>query len=106
MPICGGGDAIRAKNIKHVPQWVHHGERDDIIPISSSRKMVDALNKAQADEVKFSRYPDTGHDSWTKAYNDIEVWRWMLKHRREGGRKEIGEENGVIVPEGNKVQVS
>lgn len=106
MPICGGGDTVRAKNIKHVPQWVHHGERDDIIPISASKKMVDALTKAQAEEVKFSRYPEDAHDSWTRAYNDVEVWRWMLKHRREDGRKELGEENGVVVPEENKVSVT
>lgn len=106
MPICGGGDAIRAKNIKHVPQWVHHGERDDIIPISASKEMVDALNKARADEVKFSRYAEAAHDSWTKAYNNIEVWRWVLGHRREQGRKEIGEDDGVIVPEENKVPLA
>ena len=85
---------------------VHHGERDDIIPISASQKMVDALTKAHADEVKFSRYPEAAHDSWTKAYNDIEVWQWMLKLRRGQGRREIGEENGVVVPEANKVQVA
>lgn len=106
MPICGGGDTIRAKNIKHVPQWIHHGELDDIVPISASQKMVDALTKAQADEVKFSKYPDAAHDSWTKAYNNIEVWQWMLQHRRESGRKEMGEHDGVVVPEKNKVAVA
>lgn len=106
MPICGGGDTIRAKNIKHVSQWVHHGDRDDIIPISASKKMVDALTKAQSPEVKFSRYPEAAHDSWTRAYNDIEVWRWMLKHRREDGRRELGEEEGVVVPEESKVSVT
>ncbi|KAJ9635989.1 hypothetical protein H2199_008344 [Coniosporium tulheliwenetii] len=47
VPICGGGDSILAKNIKHIPQWVHHGELDDIIPISQSVKMVSALERAQ-----------------------------------------------------------
>ena len=101
-PICGGGDTIRATNIKHVPQWVHHGERDDIIPISASVKMVDALIKVNAEEVRFSRYPEDAHDSWTRAYNDVEVWRWMLMRRRESGRRELGEVGGVVVPEGGK----
>ncbi|KAL8754298.1 MAG: hypothetical protein Q9199_004442 [Rusavskia elegans] len=105
MPICGGGDEVRAKNIKHVPQWVHHGERDDIIPISASMKMVEALTDAKAEEVRFSRYPEAAHDSWTKAYSDIEVWRWMLSRRREHGGKEIGEVDGVVVPAENKVPV-
>lgn len=106
MPICGGGDEVRAKNIKHIPQWVHHGERDDIIPISASMKMVEALTDANAEEVRFSRYPEAAHDSWTKAYGDIEVWRWMLSRKREHGGKEIGEVDGVVVPAENKVSVT
>ncbi|KAL8850369.1 MAG: hypothetical protein Q9221_004689 [Calogaya cf. arnoldii] len=106
MPICGGGDAIRAVNIKDVAQWVHHGERDDIIPISASKSMVKALNDANAKEVKFSRYSEAAHDSWTKAYSDIEVWRWMLGHHRKHGGKEIGEDDGVVVPAENKVPVT
>lgn len=82
-PICGGGDTFLAKNIKHIPHWVHHGELDDIIPISASEKMVAALRKAGAREVKFSRYPELAHDSWTRAYGDIELWRWMLERRKE-----------------------
>ncbi|KAF2203890.1 alpha/beta-hydrolase [Delitschia confertaspora ATCC 74209] len=82
MPICGGGDTVLVRNVKHVPQWVHHGERDDIIPLSASRKMVDALKKLNADEVKFTTYPDMAHDSWTVAYDNIEVWRWVLEKKR------------------------
>lgn len=71
------------KNIKHIPHWVHHGELDDIIPISASKKMVDALQKAGAPEVKFTRYPDLAHDSWTAAYGTLELWRWMLEKSKK-----------------------
>ncbi|KAL8886108.1 MAG: hypothetical protein Q9215_006132 [Flavoplaca cf. flavocitrina] len=103
MPICGGGDAVRAKNIKHVPQWVHHGERDDIIPISASEKMVKALREAGAADVRFSRYEEDAHDSWTRAYGDVEVWRWVLGQKREGAG---GEDDGVVVPEEDIVRVN
>ncbi|KAL1613900.1 hypothetical protein SLS54_010177 [Diplodia seriata] len=76
-PVCGYGDTLRASQVAHVLQWVHHGERDDIIDISQSERMVAALKKAGAD-VKFSRYPDSGHDSWTETYNSIDLWEWML----------------------------
>lgn len=104
MPICGGGDTIRAKNIKHIPHWVHHGERDDIIPISASKQMVDALTKAGASEVKFSAYAEDGHDSWTRAYANVEVWEWMLGHCRESSGKAGG--GGAFVREENTVQVA
>lgn len=61
--------------------------------------MVRALERAEAPEVKFSRYPDLMHDSWTAAYNDLEVYKWMLQHKRQvkGDEKVVPEENLVTV---------
>jgi predicted peptidase len=28
-------------------------------------------------------YPDAGHDSWTAAYADPELWRWLMQQQRE-----------------------
>jgi len=44
--------------------------------------MVEALEKAGAD-VQFTRYPELMHDSWTAAYSNLEVYRWMLNCRRK-----------------------
>jgi len=61
--------------------------------------MVRALEKVGAQEVKFTRYPDLMHDSWTAAYSNIEVYRWMLDRRRhvEGDEKAVPEENKVVL---------
>ncbi len=32
--------------------------------------------------VKFTVYPDAGHDSWTRTYEDPELWEWLLSQRR------------------------
>lgn len=98
-PICGGGDRLRASLIKDVPQWVHHGELDDIIPIQESETMVKALERLKARDVRFTRYPDAAHDSWTAAYNTVDVWKWMLENRR-GDAPEA-----VRLPEEDKVDV-
>ncbi|KAH7048507.1 Alpha/Beta hydrolase protein [Macrophomina phaseolina] len=81
-PVCGYGDAARAGLIAHIPQWVHHGELDTIIDIRESERMVKALKKKGA-HVRFTKYPHLAHDSWTEAYNDIELWRWMLEARKQ-----------------------
>ncbi|EPQ58255.1 alpha/beta-hydrolase [Gloeophyllum trabeum ATCC 11539] len=81
-PICGGADPALAKSIAHVPHWIHHGESDPIIPIEESVEMHRALRDAGADEVHFTRYPDTEHDSWTYAYNNPDLFRWMLEKTR------------------------
>ncbi|HPS55801.1 MAG TPA: prolyl oligopeptidase family serine peptidase [Sedimentisphaerales bacterium] len=81
-PICGGGMKFLAYRLKNVPTWVFHGEDDDIVPLSYSQGMVDALKLAGGD-VRFTVYPKTGHDSWRKAYADEELYEWLLSHRRK-----------------------
>ena len=80
-PICGGGEPIWAKKIKHIPEWVFHGAKDKVVPLTRSETMVKAVKKAGG-EVRFTIYPEAGHDSWTQAYNDPELYEWLLQQRR------------------------
>ncbi len=43
--------------------------------------MVDALKRA-GNDVKFTVYPDAGHDAWTETYNNPELFQWFLSHKR------------------------
>lgn len=81
LPICGGGDPETAARIRHIPAWVFHGEKDKVVPIERSEVMVDALKKSGSD-VKFTRYPDATHDSWTQTYDNPAVYEWLLSHKR------------------------
>lgn len=80
-PICGGGDPRSASRIKHIPAWVFHGAKDNLVPLARSQEMVDALKAAGA-EPKFTVYPEAGHDSWTEAYNTEDLYTWLLSQRR------------------------
>jgi predicted peptidase len=82
-PICGGGQPRMARRIKDMPIWVFHGAKDMTVPISESEQMVEALKKAGAPEVKFTIYPDAGHDSWTATYDNPELYTWLLQHKRQ-----------------------
>ena len=81
-PICGGGDTTRARRIKDLPIWVFHGGKDPTVPVKFSQDMVDALKKEGAD-VKFTIYPDAGHDSWTATYDNPDLYTWFLAHTRK-----------------------
>lgn len=81
-PICGGGTPRRARALKNVPVWVFHGAKDPTVPVKESEDMVAALKKADTVEVKFTVYPDAGHDSWTATYDNPELYDWLLKHSR------------------------
>ena len=36
------------------------------------------------DQVGFTIYPEAGHDSWTQAYEDPELYEWLLQYRNQG----------------------
>ena len=80
-PICGRGDPDKARLLKHLPTWVFHGAKDEVVPLEKSQAMVDALEKVGG-KVKFTIYPEAGHDSWTETYNNPELYEWFLRHRR------------------------
>ena len=82
-PICGKGDTDKVQSIRHLPVWVFHGAKDRTVPLERSQQMVDALKKVDGN-VKFTVYPDAGHDSWTATYNNPEIYEWFLKHTRSG----------------------
>jgi len=83
-PMCGGGDPIFANRLRKMPIWVFHGEKDPVVPIKSSEVMVEAVKKAGNENVKFTRYPNAGHDCWTESYNNPELYEWFLQHKRAG----------------------
>jgi predicted peptidase len=82
VPICGGGNPSDAKRIKDIPVWVFHGAKDKTVPLAQSEAMVKALEAAGAKEVKFTVYPEAGHDSWTQTYDNPELYKWLLQHSR------------------------
>jgi predicted peptidase len=83
-PMSGGGDPRRAaRALRKMPIWNFHGEDDPTVPISESEKMVEAVQKAGNEEVKFTRYPGVGHDCWSLAYGNPELYAWFLAHTRQ-----------------------
>jgi len=90
VPICGGANLIdvliapreKENALKTLPVWAFHGGKDNVVPLSESQRVVDGLKKAGVKEVKFTIYPNAGHDSWTEAYNNPELYEWMLKQSR------------------------
>lgn len=80
-PICGGGDVKYASVLKDIPIWVFHGAKDQVVPISSSQEMVDAI-KLQGGNIQFTIYPEANHDSWTETYNNPELYKWFLSNSK------------------------
>jgi predicted peptidase len=94
-PICGGGQMItlilasreKPQALKTLPVWAFHGAKDPVVPIEETQRMIDALKKLGVKETKFTIYPEAGHNSWTKSYNDPKLYEWFLEHERKSSSK-------------------
>ena len=80
-PVCGGGMPWMAFRLKNIPVWAFHGAKDEVVPFQRGEEMVEALRK-NGGNVKFTVYPEAGHDSWTETYNNPELYEWFLQHRK------------------------
>jgi predicted peptidase len=82
VPICGGGNPADASKLAKLPIWVFHGAKDPTVPLRRSEEMVEAI-KAAGGDIKFTVYPEAGHVSWTETYNNPELYKWLLDHKRK-----------------------
>ncbi len=81
IPICGGGAISTAKDLKTTHWWVFHGAKDNVVPLSNSEEMVKALEDVKA-QVKFTVYPEAGHNSWDQAFAEPGLLNWLFsKHK-------------------------
>jgi predicted peptidase len=81
VPICGGGEPDQmAGSLRRVPIWAFHGARDQVVPLCKSQEMVAAVRRAGG-RVRLTVYPDVEHNSWVRAYENQEVYDWLLSHR-------------------------
>jgi predicted peptidase len=81
VPICGGGDPSTTAKFTKLPVWAFHGAKDDVISLDHSKVMVESLKK-NGGNVKFTVYPEAGHDCWNVTYSNPQLYKWLLDQKR------------------------
>ena len=81
VPVCGGADVAKAKDIAHIPVWVFHGDRDGVVKTKRSHDIVAALKKAGGSP-RYTEYPNTGHNAWKATYGNSEMYEWLFSQRK------------------------
>jgi predicted peptidase len=79
-PLAGWTDLEWATILTRTPIWVFHGARDDVVPLSMSEKMVEAL-RAAGGNPKFAILTDMDHGIGPTVWNRQDLYDWMLQHR-------------------------
>lgn|GEM_PF-2588743 len=109
-PVCGGGSRSALASLR-APVWCVHGDRDELVPVEHSRKLVAELRRLKR-RVRYDELAGWGHNSWDWLYDPARgrdsLVGWLLRHRRatparrvreprrEGGFKDLFHDRLII----------
>lgn len=83
VPISGGAISPQiALSLKDTPIWVAHGESDTVVKFEESNRIVDCL-KTSNPNIIFKFYKGAGHEVCTTAYEEPELFQWLLNQKRK-----------------------
>lgn len=81
--ICGG---TNLENVSlwadKTPIWIFHGDADRVVPSFYSKAIFEAMIRLGI-EPRLSLYKGVGHDSWTKAFSEPDLFDWIYSHSKE-----------------------
>ena len=86
-----------ARAVGRTPIWLFHGSDDHIVPPRQSELMFDAV-KASGGHIRFWVYLGLKHDCWTRAFNEPDLPRWLLTHRRLAGEEPPPLAERLVIP--------
>jgi predicted peptidase len=82
--VCGGGDEAQAARLQKVPIWAFHGQKDQVVPVERSRRMIEAVRRATPRvPPRYTELPDVEHDAWVAAFAEPELLPWLFAQRRQ-----------------------
>jgi predicted peptidase len=83
VPMCSAADHDDAPKLTKIPIWCFHNSVDPFRSSGNTASMCEKINAAGG-KATYTKYGDFGHDCWTRAYKEGEVFTWMAAQRRNG----------------------
>jgi predicted peptidase len=90
VPISGFVDLIELENackIANIPTRIFHGLLDDVVKVDYAITIFKELKKCNAKDVQLTIFDDAGHDSWSRVYDNPEIYNWMFKQIKTNTNK-------------------
>jgi hypothetical protein len=81
IPVCGGEDPKLASRIVNVAVWAFHGAKDQNVPVTGSRDMIETMRKS-GQKPKYTEYPNEGHNIWYQVSITPDLWDWLFAQKR------------------------
>ncbi|HVS32174.1 MAG TPA: alpha/beta hydrolase-fold protein [Thermoanaerobaculia bacterium] len=67
-----------ARRLDHMPAWIFHGGKDNVVPPEESREMIARLGVNAA----YTEFDNANHNSWDPAYRTTGVVQWLVAQRQ------------------------
>lgn len=81
VPVCGAGNTDRIVKARNISLWAFHGAMDTTVAVAGSREMVTSLEAANGN-IRYTEYPDVGHNSWERAFAEPGLPQWLFSNVR------------------------
>ena len=82
VPIAGGVSVSAARNLRRIPLWIFHGEKDNVVSPEGSRAIAKELERLKA-PVKYTEFPGEGHGIGGKVFEMPELHAWLFAQKRK-----------------------
>ena len=84
MAFCGGSTRKPADLgcLNEVPLWIMHGTADDLVSVSESRRVRNAMQAANAKtpRLRYDEFAGVGHSLFARVMYTGEAYEWLFKH--------------------------
>lgn len=90
VPVAGFVDLIQLEHaceIANIPTRIFHGLLDDVVNVNYAITIYKELKKCNAKDVQLTIFDDAGHDSWTRVFDNAEIYDWLLKQKKKNTNK-------------------
>lgn len=79
VAVCGAGDPAKVEILKDTPMFVYHGTADDVVPVSGSVEMVEAIEAAGGTKVRYTEFAGSGHGIWGVTFDEVDLYRELKR---------------------------
>jgi hypothetical protein len=83
-PLSGVGNLNQGALLKNIPIWAYHGAMDDVIPVSATDQMSEAI-KGAGGSMEYTRAADIAHTGWVMMFDKTaknsqgkDLYEWMF----------------------------
>ena len=84
VAICGGGNVKDGCKLATIPLWIQHGDVDYIVPMSESKKVVDAIKKCDENaDVTLTIIKGGNQGNVERLFHEDAMYDWLFQQKRE-----------------------